>query len=194
MNWDAEHQSWDPRDKAFNKDLHVEVKDYTQDVGVTGTFARTLLLYGAKSGRHDVSRAGAELLDRMWARYRTGKGISNPEVRADYKRFNDPVYVPSRWSGKMPNGDAIEPASTFLSLRSKYRQDPDWPKIEAYLAGGAPPEFRYHRFWAQADIALANATVAWLYPHGIPRGKAGKAKAPKPAKSSKAIKRSVARR
>jgi hypothetical protein len=24
--------------------------------------------------------------------------------------------------------------------------------------------FRYHRFWAQADIALANASYGWLFP------------------------------
>ncbi|MFG3723024.1 glycoside hydrolase family 48 protein, partial [Streptomyces massasporeus] len=33
---------------------------------------------------------------------------------------------------------------------------------ESYLAGGAVPSFTYHRFWAQADIALAMGSYAEL--------------------------------
>ncbi len=187
-NWDKANQNWNASDKKFNDTLHVKVLDHSQDVGITATFARTLIYYGAKAGRHDVSRVGQELLDRMWKKYRTGKGVASPEVRGDYKRFNDAVYVPGRYEGEMPNGDVIDNNSTFLSLRSKYRQDPDWAKVQAYLGGGPAPEFHYHRFWAQADIALSNATFAWLYPQGIPKGKAnppGKGKA-RPAPKSKA--------
>jgi hypothetical protein len=64
----------------------------------------------------------------------------------------------------MPNGDAIDPSSTFLSIRSKYKSDPDWSKVQAYLDGGPAPTFRYHRFWAEADIALANAAYGSLFP------------------------------
>ena len=63
----------------------------------------------------------------------------------------------------MPNGEPIEAESTFVSIRSKYkatrtgrRSRPTW--------GGEPPVFRYHRFWAQADIAIANASYGWLFP------------------------------
>ncbi|WUJ83117.1 hypothetical protein OHS71_40130 [Streptomyces sp. NBC_00377] len=52
--------------------------------------------------------------------------------------------------------------STFLSLRSFCKSDPAWSKIEAYLKGGAAPVFTYHRFWAQADIALAVGSYAEL--------------------------------
>ena len=85
-------------------------------------------------------------------------------MRKDYKRFNDPVYIPPGWTGKMANGDVIDQNSTFVSIRSKYKQDPAWPKVDAYLKGGNPPEFTYHRFWAQAHIALAYATYGWLFP------------------------------
>jgi hypothetical protein len=30
--------------------------------------------------------------------------------------------------------------------------------------GGKPPVFKYHRLWAQADIAIANASYGWLFP------------------------------
>lgn len=62
----------------------------------------------------------------------------------------------------MPNGDAVNAASTFASIRTFYQDDPAWPKIEAYLEGGAAPAFTYHRFWAQADIALAMGSYAEL--------------------------------
>jgi hypothetical protein len=64
----------------------------------------------------------------------------------------------------MPDGDPIEPNATFLSIRSKYKQDPAWSKVKAFLDGGPPPTFSYHRFWAQSHIALAYATYGWLFP------------------------------
>ncbi|MGQ4437837.1 glycoside hydrolase family 48 protein, partial [Streptomyces sp. SAS_260] len=85
-----------------------------------------------------------------------------PETRTDYNRFDDSVYVPSGFSGTMPNGDAINSSSTFASLRSFYKNDPAWSKIQSYLAGGAAPVFTYHRFWAQADVALAMGSYAEL--------------------------------
>ena len=39
----------------------------------------------------------------------------------------------------MPNGDAIKPGVSFLDIRSFYKNDPDWPKVQAYLDGGAAP-------------------------------------------------------
>ncbi|GAA3422756.1 glycoside hydrolase family 48 protein [Streptosporangium vulgare] len=58
--------------------------------------------------------------------------------------------MPPGWTGKMPNGDTINSSSTFMSIRSFYKNDPDWPKVDAYLKGTGPaPSFNYHRFWAQ---------------------------------------------
>ncbi|WP_461038542.1 glycoside hydrolase family 48 protein, partial [Streptomyces mayteni] len=34
---------------------------------------------------------------------------------------------------------------------------------EAYLNGGPAPTFTYHRFWAQADIAIALSTYSDLF-------------------------------
>ncbi|MFI9567105.1 glycoside hydrolase family 48 protein, partial [Streptomyces rishiriensis] len=102
------------------------------------------------------------LLDGMWNNDQDALGIAVPETRADYNRFNDTVYVPSNFTGTMPNGDTINSTSTFASLRSFYKNDPAWSKIQAYLAGGAAPVFTYHRFWAQADIALAMGSYAEL--------------------------------
>jgi hypothetical protein len=72
--------------------------------------------------------------------------------------------VPPGWTGKMPNGDPIQSGATFISMRSKYKSDPEWHKVATYLKGGKPPAFKYHRLWAQADIAIANASYGWLFP------------------------------
>ena len=56
-----------------------------------------------------------------------------------------------------------KPGSTFLDLRPKYRQDPEWKRVEEALAKGEAPVFRYHRFWAQVEVALANAEYARLF-------------------------------
>ena len=63
----------------------------------------------------------------------------------------------------MPNGDKIESSATFLSIRSWYKNDPAWSKVQTYLNGGAAPVFTYHRFWAQSDIAMAMATYGQLF-------------------------------
>ncbi len=64
----------------------------------------------------------------------------------------------------MGSGDPINSFSTFLSIRSKYRDDPEFQKVQNYLNGGPVPTFRYHRFWAQVDVALANAEYGRLFP------------------------------
>ncbi|WP_026179359.1 glycoside hydrolase family 48 protein, partial [Streptomyces hokutonensis] len=129
---------------------------------VAAAYAKTLTYYGAKSGDAKAKSTAKALLDGMWGNYQDSLGIAVPETRTDYSRFNDPVYVPSGWTGKMPNGEAINSSSTFASIRAFYKNDPAWSKVEAYLKGGAAPVFTYHRFWAQADIALAMGSYAEL--------------------------------
>lgn len=162
LSWSGQPDTWNASSPGANAGLHVSVVDYTNDVGVAAAFAKTLTYYGAKSGDTNAKTVAKALLDGMWSNYSDALGIAVPETRADYKRFGDSVYVPSGWSGTMPNGDAINSSSTFASLRSFYKNDPNWSKIQAYLAGGAAPSFTYHRFWAQADIALAMGSYADL--------------------------------
>ncbi len=76
-------------------------------------YAQTLAFYAAKAKDKEAQKLAKELLDRMWAKHREDKGLTNPEVRKDYKRFNEPPYVPPGWKGKMPNGDVIDEESTF---------------------------------------------------------------------------------
>ncbi|WP_243716983.1 glycoside hydrolase family 48 protein [Actinomadura darangshiensis] len=149
---------------AANTDLHVSVQDYTNDVGVAAAYAKTLSYYAAESGDADAKQMAQDLLDAIWKHSDT-KGVSVPETKSDYKRVTDPVYVPSGWSGDMPNGDPIDSGSTFMSIRSFYKSDPDYQRVMAYANGSSStaPVFNYHRFWAQADVALAMADYGRLF-------------------------------
>ncbi|MFD0689309.1 glycoside hydrolase family 48 protein [Actinomadura fibrosa] len=149
---------------AANTGLHVTVADYSDDVGVAAAYAKTLAYYAAKSGDAKSKQAAKDLLDAIW-KHTDAKGVSVQETRTDYKRLKDPVYVPPGWTGTMPNGDPINSSSTFMSIRSFYQQDPDYARVWAYANGtsSTAPVFTYHRFWAQADIALAMADYGRLF-------------------------------
>ncbi|KOV96366.1 glycoside hydrolase family 48 protein [Streptomyces sp. NRRL B-3648] len=162
LQWSGQPDTWNPSSPGANSALHVTVADYTDDVGVAAAYAKTLTYYAAKSGDTQAKATAKALLDGMWNHHQDSLGIATPETRTDYSRFNDTVYIPAGWSGTMPRGDTINPTSTFTSLRSFYKNDPNWSKIETYLKGGAAPVFTYHRFWAQADIALAMGSYAEL--------------------------------
>ncbi|MFF7899493.1 glycoside hydrolase family 48 protein [Streptomyces sp. NPDC007920] len=162
LKWSGQPDTWNASSPGANNSLHVTVADYTNDVGVAASYAKTLTYYAARSGDANAKSTAKALLDGMWNNNQDSLGIAVPETRTDYSRFGDKVYVPSGWTGTMPNGDKIDSSSTFSSLRSFYKNDPAWSKIEAYLKGGAAPSFTYHRFWAQADIALAMGSYAEL--------------------------------
>ena len=108
---------------------------------------------------HDAYVCARRLLDRGWKHWDT-IGIAVDEPRTDYDRMGDTVYVPTQFHGTMPNGDPVESGATFISIRSFLKSDPKWAECEAYIAGTGPaPVFRYHRFWAQAEFAIACAAM-----------------------------------
>ncbi|GAA2606528.1 glycoside hydrolase family 48 protein [Paractinoplanes durhamensis] len=173
MSWSGKPNTWNPSSPTANTGLHVTVTSKGQDLGVAGSFAKLLTYYAAKSGDTASKTAAKNLLDAIWTK-KDAKGVSVTETRADYNRFDDVynastgqgLYIPPGWSGKMPNGDVIEPGKSFLDIRSFYKNDPDFPKVQAYLNGGAAPTFNYHRFWAQVDVATGYADFARLFPNG----------------------------
>jgi Glycosyl hydrolase family 48 len=173
---------------AANPGLHVTVRNTAQDVGVAAAYIRTLTQYAAREGSTTLGTTAKNtakgLLDRLLL-LKESKGISVCETRSDYERFNDVwnastqkgVFVPTTFNGTMPNGDVINSQSSFLSIRTFYNSDPTptctggagsgMAAITAFMNGTGPaPEFRYHRFWAQADIAMALADFGSLFPNG----------------------------
>jgi hypothetical protein len=167
-----------------NPGLHVSVLNSSSDVGVAAAYARTLAYYAARSGSATAKTGAKNLIDAILA-HKDAKGATVCETRSDYNRFDDPnndatntgLFIPPGFSGTMPNGDTIASGRTFLDIRSFYRTDTTptctggsgsgWAAIQAYMNGTGPaPSFSYHRFWAQADIAMAAADYGSLFPNG----------------------------
>jgi hypothetical protein len=164
LDWNGQPDTWTGTSTG-NPNLSVTVVNYGTDLGVAGSLANALTYYAAASG-DETSRQNAKgLLDCIWNNYQDSKGISVPENRTDYSRIlNQEVYVPAGWTGKMPNGDVIKSGVKFIDIRTKYKQDPEWARVEAALLAGEAPEMVYHRFWAQSDFAIANGVYAILFP------------------------------
>ncbi|GLY47075.1 cellulose 1,4-beta-cellobiosidase [Lentzea sp. NBRC 102530] len=170
LEWSGAPDTWNATNPGANANLRVRVLNHSQDVGVAASYAKVLLNYAARSGDASAKTTGEALLTSLLSK-QDSLGIATPETRTDYSRFDDVYntstlegpYVPSGWTGRMPNGDQIGQGSSFLSMRSMFRNDPQWPKVQSYLDGGPAPTFTYHRFWAQAEIATAFSLHAEIY-------------------------------
>ncbi|WP_033417044.1 glycoside hydrolase family 48 protein [Hahella ganghwensis] len=185
LAWSGKPNKWNPDNPQANDDLHVSVVNYGQDLGIAGGVAKALMFYAAAEAKHaspqaPVQEAAKKLLDAIWTHFQTSKGLAAPEKRGDYSRFFDQVYVPASFNGHMPNGDEVNSNSTFLSLRSFYEKDPMFKEVKDVLDNGQEPEFTYHRFWAQVELATAYVTYQDLFgstddcqgncvPQGIPQ-------------------------
>ncbi|HEX6684159.1 MAG TPA: glycoside hydrolase family 48 protein [Candidatus Limnocylindrales bacterium] len=176
---------------AANPSLRVNVTTRNQDIGVAAALTRTLIYYAAHPDVANTTlgqqaKATAKgLLDRMLALKDT-RGVSVCETRTDYRRYGEVwnsstqqgLFVPSTFSGTMPNGDPVNSTSTFRSIRTFYNTDQTptctggpgsgITTVNAYAQNQSNPvpSFRYHRFWAQADFALALADYGALFPNG----------------------------
>jgi hypothetical protein len=161
LSWQGQPDTWNPSSPGANASLRVSVAESGTDVGVAAALIKALLYYAKATGNTAAQTLGKNLLDAV-ATHTDAKGIAIAETRSDYTRFNQTVFIPAGWTGKMPNGDAIAPGATFLSIRSFYRNDPDFAKVQTILNGGTA-SFTYHRFWAQADMAMALALYSELF-------------------------------
>ena len=167
MEWSGAPATWNPTNPQPNDNLHVEVVEHGQDVGVTAAYARTLMWYAAATGDTASRDMAEDLLEALYANMED-RGITTVETREDYDRFLDEVYIPPGWTGVMGNGEQIQNGVTFYDLReSIYENDPNIDEVLAFANGTGPaPTFRYHRSWAQMDIANAFADFAHLFPEG----------------------------
>jgi hypothetical protein len=126
------------------------LKNYTNDVGVAAAYAKTLLVLRREvEFRGQAKTTGKALLDgavgattrtaRVSPFRRLGRTTTGSTTQRDQG-----LYVPSGWTGTMPNGDAISSSSTFTSMRSFYKSDPAWSKIQSYLDG-----------WRRTDVHVS---------------------------------------
>lgn len=173
LNWDSAGNYatfWDVS-LTPNPNLHCWIKEHALDIGVGAAMAQLLLQYAEAKRRSGGSLAtvipgtaytvqnvfdlARGIMDRLWLTYRDDLGFCKSEVRTDYIRYKDPIYLPPGYSGTMPNGDPLVAGSTtFISMRTFMKTHPDWPLVQAYLDGGPAPTFSYHRFWHQIEIAV----------------------------------------
>lgn len=131
------------------------------------------------------------LLDTAWGS-NDGVGITKSEARADYFRyFTKEIYFPAGWSGTYGQGNTIpgnntvpsDPAkggngvyASYADVRPEIKNDPNWQYLEdKYNSSWNPqtgkwengaPEFTYHRFWSQVDMATAYAEYDRLINNG----------------------------
>ncbi len=173
LKWTGQPDTWTGTPTG-NPNLHVTVEDWCVDLGVTACLAKALTYYAAGCEKwdgavaEDAQYVAKELLDRMWTLYRDDIGLAAPEEREDYSRFFDEVYIPTDYSGVNAQGATLKNGMTFIDLRPAYRDDPDFQKVEDAYRQGKAPVMTYHRFWAQADIAMANAMYHILFGSGEP--------------------------
>ncbi|GIP15933.1 hypothetical protein J40TS1_15750 [Paenibacillus montaniterrae] len=130
----------------------------------------------------EASQLAKDLLDTAWD-YNDGKGIVTVEPRGDYFRyFTKEVYIPNGWSGTLGQGNVLpgsnavpsDPAKGgngvyvgYTDIRPNITNDPSWAYlVDKYNTSWNPatqewengaPEFVYHRFWSQVDMATAYA-------------------------------------
>ena len=155
-----------PSSPGANTGLHVTVADYTNDVGVAAAYAKTLIVLRAPSPAtpqaQDHGQGAAGRLCDHTGQPRASSIAGDPgrlqPLRRRSTRHQQGLYVPPGWTGTMPNGDAIASGSTFLSIRSFYKNDPDWPKV-----AGVPER------WPGAGVHLppvlgAGRHRAWRWP------------------------------
>ena len=175
LAWEGQPDTW-TGSSTGNPNLHVTVDTYGEDLGVAGSLSNALLYYAAATKKYSPEQdwetyynTAKDLLDCIWDNYQDDKGIVSSENRQDFVRiFEQEVYVPSNFQGKMANGDEIKSGVTFLDIRSKYKEDPDFPRLQAAYeeyqkTGEFNFEMNYHRWWAQCDYAVALGTMDFLF-------------------------------
>jgi hypothetical protein len=163
-----------------NPGLHVTVSNgCSGDIGVAASLAKAYMYYAAKSGDTTAETAAQNIIDVIHQFYGDSLGFSAPETRTDYKNFTsafnttnfEGLFIPSGWTGSYPGLGSTQMTSadnTFLSIRPWYTSVANYPEVQNYLNGGAAPVFNYHRFWAEADIATAFDSFAFLFPNVSP--------------------------
>ncbi len=178
LEWTGEPDTWNPNSPGSNNNLSVTVTDYGKDLGVAASMAKALIYYAAATQKYatldtDARDLAREVLDRMWNTYRDDKGVSSPEDRGDYKRiFEEEVYVPNGFTGVMANGDVIQPGVSFLDIRSGLKNDPEYTRLKTSYDAGQDFTQRYHRSWAQMEVALANAEYGFFFGNDTTTGTA----------------------
>lgn len=165
-----------------NPNLHCAITDTGLDLGVAAGFVQMVVEYcyaikvikggltgvipnGTATYQQLLDRAIA-FLDSMWTNYQDPKGFGVVEPMGAFTRMNDKLWIPQQFgTGAMPDGSVLKNnTTTFLSMRPFYQTTDIWPQIQSYINGGPVPSQKYHRFWANVDVAVSYAMLEKYFP------------------------------
>ena len=180
-----------------NQKLTCKITGYGQgDIGCVSSLCNTLIYYAAANDVDSkyayeegttVAEKGLYLANRLLsAQYNMGRdevGIAFKDHNGSLKRvFEEKVYIPSSYTGEMPDGSPLGQNATFSSIRQSYKDDKMYQEAEAYYNGKdmngytvadnngdgkiniEDYEFTLHRFWHMGDALMAYGGMALLYP------------------------------
>lgn len=168
LEWEGQPDTWSGM-RSENKDFHTIITSMGKDLGIIGSIANVLTTYSAATQKFgNLDEESLNIAQRMlkvaWNEYRDDKGFSMPEIRPDYTGFDEKVFVPSGWSGKMPNGDVIKPGIRFMDIRTKYLNNPEFNRGSLIT----DISMKYHRFIVQSEMALAYGKMAACFEDSLP--------------------------
>ena len=180
--WTGAPETWNGS-KPATSSVSCKIDGYTtSDVGVCSSLANALIWYAAAVGTSDSRGKEAletanKLISRMWELNRDDIGVSGLESNGSFKRiFEEEVYIPSTYTGTMPNGDAIKSGIKFKDIRTQYKLDQRYSDLETYYTDNGNTEgftFYLHRFWHQGDVLMAMGSMATLFPDQKPENGSG---------------------
>lgn len=165
-----------------NPGLHCAVAEVGLDFGVAAGYAQMIVeycaakkaIYGSLDGTipngtrtyQELLALAISMLNVMWTSYKDEKGFGMVEPMTAFTRMDDTLWIPPEFgTGHMPHGEVLAHGqTTFASMRSFYKDTSIWPSVQAYLAGGPVPSQKYHRFWANVDMAVAYAMLEHYFP------------------------------
>lgn len=184
LKWDStgDYAAFWSGSNVPNPNLHCAISDIGLDLGVAAGWVQIVIQYcyakkvqtggltgvvpnGTATYQQLLDKA-MKFLDSIFNNYRDEKGFGVVEPMASLNRLNDKLWVPPQvGTMKMPDGSNVKNnETTFLSMRKFYKNTEIWPQVESYLNGGPVPSQKYHRFWAQVDVAVSYAMLEKFFP------------------------------
>lgn len=206
LNWGDDHDSTDPNcvpdtwtgtyNANGNQKLKPTIVGYGMtDYGCISSLCNTLIYY-AKAKDVDPKAAMSDdnttteakglrlanlLMSAQWDLGRDEIGLGFQESNGSLKRvFEQEVYIPSTYSGTMPDGSKLENGATFSSIRESYDKVKGYQDAKAYYQGKGEDnngdgvvdikdyQFPMHRFWHAGDAIVTLGTMSLLYPEVTP--------------------------
>jgi len=175
LSFEGKPKKWIPNtsiEMHKNKNFNVIIEDYNSNIGVAASLAKILLWVGKKDKNEDYLVIGRDILEKIELLNKDKDGYAATETFYEYRLFNKKLPIKEGFKGIYGRSSKINDKSTFISIRPYYKHDKNWKMIDTYLNKGIPaPVFRYHKFWEQCEILLAQGLYSQLYKKYYPEPK-----------------------